>query len=212
MAKTTTGILGGMSGTIGEVTGYRRDGNNIITAKPNQPNLTLHPDIVIRNDFEKTFGKFYNVVAPLDKTRRFQNFNGIDTLSQRMADIQANWPSFTRNQYCRYSLFSHKQMATNVKYKLKFRTSDKVFTIEWRQAQVNGYTPNTTLVYWVVINFTRNAFLMAGAVRNPLLSSFNYIQNTWQPGDKMFLSMAFYSDNSANPAVMVGGYSYLQLL
>lgn len=209
MAKIKAGIIHGFSGSIGNVTGYRRDGNSIITTKPKQKNTTLNTDMMLRNNFKNVFYTFYRPLATLEKNRRFVNPNCPVTLATRMKDIQQNWASFENDRYINFCLLSYKQMCSNVKYTVEMRPSDKLITFRWKNVQQNGTQPTTTHAYWILMNLSKNLCFYGGAVRPILSGSFSAFQAGWDFGDKYLLSMMWPNANSNNPSVMIGGWSYL---
>lgn len=89
MAKISSGILGAYSGTIGNVTGYRRNGQGIIQARPGAKRITANSTIVAnKENLEQfwTLHKFFRY--------RFLQF------------LQARWPSikFFTSTYLSFGL------------------------------------------------------------------------------------------------------------
>lgn len=198
MAKITSGILGGMSGTIGNVTGYRRDGNSIITAKPNQPNRTLSTEMQLRNDIPEKWQQAINSGGSLVIARFINPIGTIVPYSRRSIDeVQQYYRGNNKNYYIGGTTFGIKQEMPTDGFQWKRRNSGNV---QWLWNIPNFFTgfPANFQGRFLKLNLTDGTATFNGFAATPNTTFISQPGGTIVAGKQYLFQICFSSTPSSN--------------
>lgn len=171
MAKIKSGVLGGMSGTIGEVTGYRRDGNNIITSKPNQPNQEINSYMNSKNELYKYCKNLPGTLTAIQRNGYFLLYNYFGTFSERLADFFSDFPPMDYRGRLQKTIIGSSYPFTQAGMKKVYFPGTKQCGIIARPFGVGTTLPgllNCCVMFW---NLTKNTRYIS--IRNYLNGNIN---------------------------------------
>lgn len=204
MAKIKSGILGGMSGTIGDVTGYRRDGNDIIQSKPIHTERTLSEAMQWRNNINESLLSLYSNAPTETKTRDFTNTNSTTSMLERFKILQRDWPSLKKSSLFRNPIFGQTFNPVNGRYRTLIAPNGKNIEVEWSSLEVPAILVGSFQHRLAAIRLNDNARVYTNAnvqSRNGILSIIR--ADNFEPEHVWLIQVAVHRPNVANPVSLL---------
>jgi hypothetical protein len=203
MAKINSGILGGFSGKISSVTGYRRKGVNIITSNGNNQNISLSESMLLRNAFKKQFSDSVMSIAATARSCYFTNPNALnpwDTRIQR--EIIDKWPKSTALPSFNHDLYAIKGTQPD-ESKIFVRQVGRVVKWSWPADNFLLSFPVNVPYRTTRRNITQGiGDVNTGTVSRNVREFQNVVPLTWA-GDLVYSQVAFASSVISNPTRLV---------
>lgn len=200
MTKINSGILGPFSGSISSYTGYRRQGSNIITARPNNLNRNLNAKQISRNSMIKHFAVIMSLMNATWVTRGIKNAGALLKLNDRLRlhyypyyHGKKRGPSY--NGY----FMGIKQSLLNGAHHA-YRKSDQHLTLSWHNTNVGPFWVAAPQCMIWIINVDKMLISQSIVPRNITQSSFlTTIAPSWV-GDCICVNVGWVDPNVANPS------------
>jgi hypothetical protein len=202
MSKIKTGILGAYSGTIGSVTGYRRNGKNIIQGINQRKDFVLNSSMVYRHNMIKNFNTWFLQWNATWRVRMINTLNPLMPKDERLrSQFYEEYGQFDRLNKQHGNIFGIKQaLRSGLQY--SYNKTTRILKCTWINAgfTMGGtLTPQTVLV-WICIE--SNDTVWSQSQRNINTDIYNVTIPIQCVGKKMFAQIGAIGNSSQNPVYM----------
>jgi hypothetical protein len=213
MAKIKTGILGGFSGLLYGLVGYRRKGQSIITTNKSKNARSLDPYMVMINNYERITSKNLAIVSALNRNRFLLYSIALEPYTKRVYNICGNFPKKSKVPCKVPSLFSCTVPSLEGVVKYTFNTAAQSIVITWRGVNQPSDMLGNRYTYSLFQNISVSGiFGTAVTTQDSRTGTMTITGARWVTGQYLLLHLGWASSNVAAPSKITVVQSQLFLL